>query len=86
MLGRLAAAHVGVAVRLEGAGRTELRSNRQALPLELLGEALVAGADEAETAEQVVRLATLATGAVGAALWRVEADTPPSFLARHGFA
>ena len=85
MLGRLSAAHIGIAVRLEGAGRNELGANGRALPLELLGEALVAGADEAETAEQVVRLATLATGAVGAALWRVEADAPPSFLARHGF-
>ena len=85
MLGRLAAAHIGIAVRLEGTGRNELGANGRALPLELLGEALVAGADEAETAEQVVRLAMLATGAVGAALWRVEADAPPSFLARHGF-
>jgi serine phosphatase RsbU (regulator of sigma subunit) len=85
MLGRLAAAHIGIAVRLEGAGRNELGASGRALPLELLGEALVAGADEAETAEQVVRLATLATGAVGAALWRVETDAPPSFLARHGF-
>jgi phosphoserine phosphatase RsbU/P len=85
MLGRLAAAHIGIAVRLEGAGRNELGASGRALPLELLGEALVAGADEAETAEQVIRLATLATGAAGAALWRVEADSPPSFLARHGF-
>ena len=85
MLGRLAAAHIGIAVRLEGAGGNDLGATGRALPLELLGEALVAGADEAETAEQVVRLATLATGAVGATLWRVEADAPPSFLARHGF-
>ena len=85
MLGRLAAAHVGIAIRLEHVRRSEGLTNGQALPLELLGEALVAGADEAETAEQVVRLATLATGAVGAALWRLEADAPPSFLARHGF-
>ena len=86
MLGRLAAAHVGIAVRLEGGHLGgERGGNGRALPLELLGEALVAGADEAETAEQVVRLATLATGALGSALWRVEADTPPSFLARHGF-
>src|SRR6185295_8368190 len=85
MLGRLAAAHVGIAIRLEHVRRTEELTNGRSLPLELLGEALVAGADEAETAEQVVRLATLATGAVGGALWRVEADAPPSFLARPGF-
>jgi serine phosphatase RsbU (regulator of sigma subunit)/uncharacterized protein YigA (DUF484 family) len=85
MLGRLAAAHIGIAVRLEGTGQGDGRPGREALPLELLGEALVAGADEAETAEQVVRLATLATGAAGAALWRIEADASPSFLARYGF-
>jgi serine phosphatase RsbU (regulator of sigma subunit) len=84
-LGRLAAAHVGIAVRLERTANGERLGNGRALPLELLGEALVAGADEAETAEQVVRLATLSSGAVGAALWRVEPDAPPSFLARHGF-
>ena len=85
MLGRLAAAHVGIAVRLEGDPDGDGRMNGRAVPLELLGEALVAGADEAETAEQVVRLATMATGAVGAAVWRVEPDVAPSFLARHGF-
>jgi serine phosphatase RsbU (regulator of sigma subunit) len=84
MLGRLAAAHIGIAVRLEGASRMEGQGNSP-VPLELLGEALVAGADESETAEQVVRLATMATGAVGAAVWRVEPDLAPSFLARHGF-
>jgi serine phosphatase RsbU (regulator of sigma subunit)/uncharacterized protein YigA (DUF484 family) len=85
MLGRLAAAHIGIAIRLEGTEKGDGRPGREALPLELLGEALVAGADEAETAEQVVRLATLATGAAGAALWRTEADASPSFLARYGF-
>jgi serine phosphatase RsbU (regulator of sigma subunit)/uncharacterized protein YigA (DUF484 family) len=85
MLGRLAAVHVGIAARFEGNLRTEGRSNGGAVPLELLGEALVAGADESETAEQVVRLATMATDAVGAAVWRIEPDATPSFLARHGF-
>ncbi len=84
MFGRLAAAHVGIAVRLEGGSEGEAARNGS-LPLELLGEALVAGADEAETSEQVVRLATMATGASGAAVWRVEPDSAPSFLARHGF-
>ena len=85
MLGRLAAAHIGIAIRLEGNTQGDGRASGEALPLELLGEALVAGADEAETAEQIVRLATLATGAAGAALWRIEADGSHSFLARHGF-
>jgi serine phosphatase RsbU (regulator of sigma subunit)/uncharacterized protein YigA (DUF484 family) len=84
-LGRLAAAHVGIAVRLEAGRHLDGHGGGRPLPLELLGEALVAGADEAETAVQVVRLATLATSARGAAVWRVEPGSPPSFLARDGF-
>jgi serine phosphatase RsbU (regulator of sigma subunit)/uncharacterized protein YigA (DUF484 family) len=84
-LGRLAAAYVAIACRLaqEPTG-AERGSNGRSHSLELLGEALAAGADEIETAEQVVRLAADATEAVGAVLWRVEADAPPTFLARHG--
>ncbi len=55
------------------------------LSLELAGEALAAGSDEDELAEHVVRLAAEATGAAQCLLWRVEADTPPVFLAAHGF-
>jgi serine phosphatase RsbU (regulator of sigma subunit) len=84
MLGRLAAAHLGLAVRLE---REPLMNGREASPtLEYLGEALAAGADETETAEQVVRLAAEAVDASGAALWRIEADAPPTFLAAFGLA
>ena len=85
MLGRLAAAHVGLAVRLAGdsGGRDGRREGRPA-SLEMFGEALAAGADETEAAEQVVRLAAEATGAAGAALWRLEADAPPTFLAAYG--
>jgi serine phosphatase RsbU (regulator of sigma subunit) len=86
LLGRLAAAHVAVAVRLE---RSERHSDGRGEPslgsLEVLGEALAAGADETETAEHIVRLAAEATGAAGATLWRAETDAPPSFLAQHGF-
>ena len=53
--------------------------------LDLLGDALVAGSDERETSDYVVRLAAEATGARGALLWRLEAETPPAFLAAHGF-
>jgi serine phosphatase RsbU (regulator of sigma subunit) len=85
LLARLAAAHVGVAVRLErepaaGNGRREAGTSS----LELFGEALAAGTDETETAEHVVRLAAEATGAAGAALWRIEIDVPPTFLAAFG--
>jgi len=84
LLGRLAAAHVGIAVRLE----RDIGSNRVRdigfSSLELYGEALAAGADEMATAEHVVRLAAEATGAGAAALWRIESDAPPTFLASYG--
>src|SRR5215210_2326808 len=84
-LARVAAAHLATAVRLErvaqagGDGRLQLTQ----ASLELLGEALAAGADEGETAEQVVRLAAEATHA-GALLWRLEAEAAPSLLSFHG--
>jgi serine phosphatase RsbU (regulator of sigma subunit) len=83
MLGRLAAAHLGLAVRLADGGGDGGR-DVPSPSLELFGEALAAGADETETAEQVVRLAAEATGAAGAALWRLEADAAPTFLAAVG--
>ncbi|MGH3030367.1 MAG: SpoIIE family protein phosphatase [Gaiellaceae bacterium] len=87
-LARAAAAHVAIAVRLERArgegvdGRAQLTQ----ASLELLGETLAAGADETETAEYVVRLAAEATRAVGAAVWRLEAEATPTLLASQGFA
>ena len=83
-LGRLAAAHLGAAIRLERAAPASGWSEGAGRGLERTVEALAAGADEAETAEQIVQLALEATGAVGAALWRIEADTPPSYLAGQG--
>jgi serine phosphatase RsbU (regulator of sigma subunit) len=86
-LARAAAAHVALAVRVHrlagagGNGRAEL-SHAQ---LELLGEALAAGADETDTSEQIVRVAAAAAEAAGAALWRLDAEGPPSLLAVHGF-
>lgn len=86
-LARAAAAHVALAVRLhrlkgaDGNGRAELTEAQ----LELLGEALAAGADETDTAEQIVRVASAAAEAAGAALWRLDSDGPPSLLASYGF-
>jgi serine phosphatase RsbU (regulator of sigma subunit) len=83
LLGRLAAAHVGAAVRLDRqAGGNGARDGASSLAL--FGEALAAGADEQATAEHVVRLAAEATGAGAAALWRIESDAPPTFLASYG--
>jgi serine phosphatase RsbU (regulator of sigma subunit) len=83
LLGRLAAAHLGVAVRLDRQGGAN-GSADGASSLELFGEALAAGADEQATADHVVRLAAEATGAGAAALWRIESDNPPTFLASFG--
>jgi hypothetical protein len=86
-LARAAAAHVALALLLDRAsdkgvnGWAELSSGG----LELLGEALAAGANEAEAAEQVVRVAAEAAEAAGATLWRIEADGTPTLLATHGF-
>jgi serine phosphatase RsbU (regulator of sigma subunit) len=84
MLGRLAAAHVGIVVRLDRADQGGEGDHEGTSPLELVGDALAAGADETETAEQIVRFAAELTGAMGAAVWRIEADTPPSLLASQG--
>ena len=84
-LARLAAAHVGLGARLERATSAPRGAGERAHRLlELLGETLAAGADEAETAEQIVRLSAEATGAAGSSLWRLEADAPPVFLAGFG--
>jgi serine phosphatase RsbU (regulator of sigma subunit)/uncharacterized protein YigA (DUF484 family) len=84
LLGRLAGAHIGMAVRLDREGAGNGAREHGASSLELFGEALAAGADETATAEHVVRVAAEATGAAAAALWRIEADAPPTFLASYG--
>jgi serine phosphatase RsbU (regulator of sigma subunit) len=84
-LARVAAAHLATAIRLERATQTggDGRLQLTQASLELLGEALAAGADESETAEHVVRLAA-ETMEAGAVLWRLEPEAPPSLLAVHG--
>ncbi len=85
-LARAAAAHVALALRIDRSSRA--RNGRLALgesQLELLGEALAAGADEREAAEQIVRVAVEATGAAGGTLWRLDADGAPSLLVSVGF-
>ncbi len=81
-LGRLSAGHVAAVLELS---RTiaggETPGERARASLEALGEALAAGSDETEAAEQVVRLAAEVTGADRCLVWRIEADTPPALLA-----
>jgi serine phosphatase RsbU (regulator of sigma subunit) len=86
-LAQAAVAQVALAVRIRpaggqgGNGRPELGQAE----LELLGEALAAGADETDTAEQIVRVAVAAADAAGAVLWRLEPEGLPSRLAASGF-
>ena len=82
-LARAAAAHLALALRIDQGtnGHTDLTLSR----LELLGEALAAGADEAEAAEQIVRVAVEAAECAGALLWRIEPEAAPTFLAAEGF-
>ncbi|TMJ98137.1 MAG: GAF domain-containing protein [Actinobacteria bacterium] len=83
-LARLAAAQVAVALRLHPVpGTNDAQPVRNVL--DAAGDALAAGSDEREAADYVVRLAAEATGATGAILWRLEAETPPAFLAALGF-
>lgn len=85
-LGRLAAAHVGAVIELAGAlGEADANARRARVSLDLIADALAAGSEESEVADQVVRVAIDATGAAGAILWRVEPEGLPSFLAAHGF-
>jgi serine phosphatase RsbU (regulator of sigma subunit)/uncharacterized protein YigA (DUF484 family) len=83
-LARLAAAHLGICLRLAEALEGQGNGRQGGTALESLGGALAAGSDETETAEHVVRLAVEATGATGALLWRIEPSGPPAFLAAHG--
>jgi serine phosphatase RsbU (regulator of sigma subunit) len=86
-LARAAAAHLALAVRLDTTPGPRADAGPAVAPaqLELLGEALAAGADEEAAAELVARIAGDAAGAAGALVWRVEADAPPALLAAHGF-
>src|SRR5439155_14556912 len=59
---RLVAYQIGLAVRAFGTGRGNESSPGNGV-LEVAGEALAAGLDEARTADQVIRLAVDATGA-----------------------
>jgi serine phosphatase RsbU (regulator of sigma subunit) len=86
-LARLAAAQAELAFALDGSlGPADGGADRAALSLELAGETLASGSDERELAEHVVRLVAGATGASRTALWRIEPDARPVFLAAHGDA
>ena len=68
-LARLVAGQAALAIRAFSNGLEDGRMDADAA-LTLAGEALAAGADDMRTADQVVRLAADATGALACLLWR----------------
>jgi serine phosphatase RsbU (regulator of sigma subunit) len=67
-LARLAAGQAALAIRAFRNGTTDRHADVDTV-LTLAGEALAAGADDSRTADQVVRIAAHATGAVACLLW-----------------
>src|SRR5919201_3309163 len=85
VLARLFVHQIGLAIRAFGANGAAGERDGANGTLELAGEALAAGSDELRTAEQVTRLATEATGARGALLWRAaEEDAGLELLGSFG--
>jgi serine phosphatase RsbU (regulator of sigma subunit) len=73
LVARVAAAQLAAAVR---AFRAASANGDAASPsvLEIAGEALVAGADQERTAEEIARLAAAASGARAAVVWRSDSE------------
>ncbi len=83
-LGRFAAAQAALAIRAFRGRADAAAANGDPLrTLTVAGEALAAGTDEVETAEQVTRLAAEATDALAGLLWRREERRPPLLIASH---
>jgi serine phosphatase RsbU (regulator of sigma subunit) len=84
-IARLAASHLALVLELTAAmGERGRAGAGRKSALDAAGEALAAGADEAEAAEQVVRLAATSTDAARGILWRVEPDGTLALLAARG--
>jgi serine phosphatase RsbU (regulator of sigma subunit) len=82
---RLAAAHLGLVLRAFGAGNGSRTGTIAAGDsLELAGDALAAGLDQARGAEEVVRVAALAAGAEAALLWEIGDDGTLELFAMAG--
>jgi GAF domain-containing protein len=82
-LARFAASQAALAIRAFGDEADQGALSAGAV-LSLAGEALAAGADESKTAEQVIRLAAQATGAVAGLLWRNGEGRPLHLVASLG--
>lgn len=83
-LARLAAGQAALAIRAFDGDRQASGPRDLALVLGVAGDALAAGADQSRTAEQVVRLAVEATGALSGLLWWRDGDEPLRLMASHG--
>jgi serine phosphatase RsbU (regulator of sigma subunit) len=74
---RLAAAQAALAVRAHGGVNGANGSQPPGLAsLDLAGDALAAGLEQVSTADQIARLASEASRAVGATIWDVDARAP----------
>ena len=81
-LGRLAAAQLGLALRLADGAQTAENGAADKL-LRAVGDALAAGSDETRTADQVALFAAEATGAGACLVW-LAGDDGPTLVASHG--
>jgi serine phosphatase RsbU (regulator of sigma subunit) len=86
VLARLVAYQIGLAVRALGTVAAGQNGAAGDGILEVAGEALAAGVDEARAADEVTRLAAHATDAAAALLWRVDGSEVPAFVSAFGVA
>jgi len=86
IVARLAAYQIGLAVRALGTAAPGQNGASGDGVLEVAGEALAAGVDEARLADEVTRLAANATDAIAALLWRAEAAERPILVSAAGVA
>jgi phosphoserine phosphatase RsbU/P len=84
IVARLAAYQIGLAVRALGAAAPDQNGASGDGVLEVAGEALAAGVDEARLADEVTRLAANATDAIAALLWRADAAERPILVSAFG--
>ncbi|HWH55295.1 MAG TPA: SpoIIE family protein phosphatase [Gaiellaceae bacterium] len=83
-LARLAAEYAAIAIVASGANGDAANALAATELLRLGGDALAAGLDEVRTAEQIAQLAAEGTGAVAAAVWRVDESEDLYLAGSHG--
>jgi len=84
LIGDVVATALALAVKTFGAGEGELPVHHRTRWLELAGEALAAGGDSGRAAQQALRVAADATGALAGAVWRLAADRDPELVVSLG--